>query len=73
MTEARVDLPIEELGKSIFISSPSDKIKIQCNWCSREGYIFYEGEDTDHNDTDWLGDAVRHMIKYHPKFLQQTT
>lgn len=57
----------EVLSGGIFIEIlDSEHVKISCNYCSKDDYIFFEGDNTNTPETDWIGKAVIHLYNHHP-------
>lgn len=58
-----IELDAAVLSDFIFVECiNSDRLKAQCNYCRT---VFFEGEDTDMTDSNWLVDAATHISKSH--------
>ena len=61
-----IEIDAVTLQRYLFIETlGGDQLKIQCNFCNREGHIFFEGEDTDTPDINWLEIAALHVKNNH--------
>lgn len=44
----------------------SEKLKVECNWCDSDDYVFYRGYiGMEIHKDDWFAKAAIHMNKYH--------
>jgi hypothetical protein len=68
MSSSELTLPAELVGEALCFNY-IDTIKhftIECNWCSQDDYMFYDGEDP---DSKWFVRVVEHIMKYHKNML----
>lgn len=48
-------------------------LTIMCNICVNPNFLIYQGVDHDHVDIDWIGEAITHLVKKHPKIFEPET
>jgi hypothetical protein len=68
MTSSSVNIlaPTEILSNSIYFDAYlEDKVRITCNACPTNPPTFFEGNDWEHLEVDWLKAAIEHLFAEH--------
>jgi hypothetical protein len=66
---SEISLEATDFSKFLHFEYENDyrTFSVECNFCSREGYMFYSGSLTEANGSDWIVKAAIHIKEYHPK------
>lgn len=68
-----INAPTEILSNTIYFDAyKEDKVRITCNACPSGPPVFFEGNDWEHLETDWLGAAIQHLVADHPHLFETT-
>lgn len=69
MTSSSVNInaPTQVLSNNIYFDAyQEDKVRITCNACPSGPPTFFEGNDWEHLEVDWLAAAIEHLFEAHP-------
>lgn len=66
-----IEIDAQKLSKFLYVhkseqdGAMSDHLTAECNYCNIGSAVFFEGEDCDLPDSDWLVKAATHVSTEH--------
>ena len=72
MSNRELEFSAEILVQMVWIHpNTSDELVIECNYCGLDDAVFFQGNDTDAPESNWMAIAVGHMADNHQMIIRR--